>query len=288
MHKSILITLVVLISLFAVNVAFANKQDPSGNTFSVQVGKIKLCLLSEGTSTVENKITVNASKDDLAEYLPNGKFNSAINAFLLITPNKKILIDTGFGRELFKNLEHFGVKPEEIDIVLLTHMHGDHISGLLRDGKIAFPNADIYVAQKEINYWQGKDAADKLKPYGDKVKTFEPLELEQGGLKLMPGISAIAAYGHTPGHTMFMVESGKQKALLWGDIVHVTPVQIPVPDVFVVYDVDSDEAVKTRKKILAYLAGKDIIVAAAHIESPGMGKIIKDELTGKYEFIFQK
>lgn len=286
--KKGMLKMLFLTALFAANVTAA-AQSGNGNVFTIKIGDNKLILLSEGNSPRENQITLNASEEDLQKYLPNGKYTVAVNTFLWVTPDSKVLIDTGFGRELFKNMESIGVKPEEIDAVLLTHMHGDHIAGLLRDGKRAFPNAKVYLAQKELDYWRDKpENFDKLKPYMADIKTIEPDTIENGGLKILPGVSAIASYGHTPGHTMYLVESKGEKALVWGDTVNMAVLQIPVPGVYVTHDIDKAASVISRQKALSYAAKEGLIVAAAHIEIPGMCKIVKDEATGKYSFVLHK
>ncbi|MDR2007033.1 MAG: MBL fold metallo-hydrolase [Acidaminococcales bacterium] len=285
-----LFKLALLASFFTFAVSLSGGAEPPETVKSMDLGEIKIILLSEGDRTGNSSILLNAAAEDQRRYIPGGVFPSAVNAFLVKTGDKIILIDTGYGRELFRNLQTAGVSPEDVDAVLLTHMHGDHIGGLLREGKIAFPNADIYVAVGELDYWKGKSAAETLKPYGGKVKTFTPGELDQaaaGGIRaesLFAGIYPIAAYGHTPGHTMYLIQNGNaDRCLIWGDITHAMAIQMPLPGVSVTYDVDPAQAAKTRQTVLEWAAAQNASIAGMHIAFPGAGKIQKNDRQG---FVF--
>ena len=263
-----------------------------------QVGKYMVNTLSEGQSSGKAEILLGASEDQLRTFVSDGAYPTAVNAFLVRGPNKTILVDTGFGRELFKNLAQLGVQPEDVDTVLLTHMHGDHIGGLLRDGKLAFPNAEVLVARQEREYWTDAaimnslpedkrggfaNAQKTLAAYGNKVRVFEPGELEQPSVDVLSDIAALAAFGHTPGHTMFLVHDGEDLLLIWGDLAHAMSIQMPVPSVAVTYDVDPAMAVASRQKVLRYVAEKGLPVAGMHIPQPGMGRVTAGE-GGGYHF----
>ena len=272
-------------SMFSLGLCISTGTVHAENIRTVQIGDMRVSLLSEGNAPGKPEVIINASPEEKGKYIPEGNFTSAVNAFLITTTDKKILVDTGYGRAILKNLEKLGCKPQDIDAILITHMHGDHIGGMLKDGAPAFPNAQIYIAEKELAYWQDKPAAQTLAAYGNKVNTFTPGEFDKG-LNLFPGISAIATYGHTPGHTSYLVQSKNQAALIWGDITHVTQIQLPLPEIFVTYDVTPEQAVKTRQALFAYLADKNILVAATHIEKPGMGYIKSTEKVNSYKFSF--
>ena len=198
-----------------------------------------------------------------------------------------MLVDTGFGRGLFTELEKLGIAPEAVNAVLLTHMHVDHISGLLRDGKPAFPNAQIFVAEKEKAYWTdaaimaGKPEAAQeafklpqavVAAYEGRLSVFDPGTLQKPAA-LFPGVKSIAAYGHTLGHSMFLLESEGDSLLIWGDLTHVTDLQLAAPTVAVTYDIDPAQAVETRKAVLAHVAANNIPVAGMHISRPAMGRV---------------
>ena len=210
------------------------------------------------------------------------------NAFLVKTPEKNILIDTGTGAKLFENLESINVNPSEIDAILITHMHYDHIGGLLKDNQVMFPNAELYIAQPEHDYWTSDEAMEKvpeayrggfkqartvIEAYKNQLKLFETAPFDGDVKELLPFVVAIAAPGHTPGHTMYMVTSNNNQMLFWGDLTHALSIQMPYPEVAVTYDVDSAQAIESRKAILEYVSKNNIQIAGMHNSFPAMGKI---------------
>lgn len=248
------------------------------NTFSHRVGDYEIYLLSEGQSEGCSRIFIQAPPEAVKRYTPDGNYPTAVNAFLIKTPDRTILVDAGFGKFLFENLKSLDITPESIDTVLLTHLHGDHIGGLLKPGKPAFPNATLYLAEEEKAYWTtpGSEQVKTLAAYGSRVKTFSPGELGNSIPDLLPGIKPIAAFGHTPGHTLFLITSKEASLLVWGDIAHAMAIQMPVPAVAVSYDVDPKQAVKSRVNVLKHVAEKKIPVAGMHIPYPGIGSVAKD------------
>jgi glyoxylase-like metal-dependent hydrolase (beta-lactamase superfamily II) len=241
-----------------------------------EIGDFLVSTLSEKMSNGNPGILVGASQDALKNYLPDGTFPMGVNAFLVRTPDKNVLIDAGLGQKLFDNLQTLKVTPEQIHVILLTHTHGDHIGGLLRDGKAAFPNADLYISQAEYDYWskgENRQALNVLAAYKDKLKLFVPEELGSKKNNLFPGFQGIAAYGHTLGHTAYLIESEESKLLIWGDIAHVMAIQIPLPEVSVTYDSDAKQAIESRKKLLDYVAKNKIPVGGMHILFPAIGNI---------------
>jgi glyoxylase-like metal-dependent hydrolase (beta-lactamase superfamily II) len=197
-------------------------------------------------------------------------------------------VDTGYGRNLINNLKSFGVTPEQVDVILLTHMHSDHIGGMLKDGKAAFPKSELYLAKPEHDYWVGDNtrnanARNVIEVYRSKLHLFQPTEIGEKPNSLFTGVQAVASYGHTPGHTSFMIKSGKEKLLIWGDLTHAMAIQMSYPQVAMSYDVNPDTAIANRKKILEYVAKNNIPVAGMHIAFPGMGRITK-AATGGYSY----
>jgi len=250
--------------------------DESDGIFTYKVGQMEVSMLVEAQREGNAGILVGAD-DAIKRYIPASGFSHSTNVFLVKAPGKTILIDTGFGTTIFEKMKKLGVEPEQIDTLLLTHMHGDHIGGLQKDGKALFPNAKIYLSVKENEYWtvtnvnQGAVAA--LAPYASRVETFEPGDLNKKLSELLPGISAIAAYGHTPGHTIFLLESGKAKMLIIGDLLHVALVQFPVPEISATYDIDQKLAAETRRQFLAYAAKNKIPVGGMHMVYPATGTV---------------
>jgi len=254
---------------------------------SLNIGDNKLTLLPERMGQGNPRILIDASPEILTECLPEGTWQSAVNAFLLQTSDKNILIDAGLGQALKSNLAAAGLTPDKIDAILLTHMHGDHIGGLLSNGQKVFPNADLYIAKPEYDYWSksdNKQALNVLSVYKDRLKLFTPQEIGGKKQNLLAGIKGIAAYGHTPGHTAFMIESKADKLLIWGDLTHVTPVQMPHPEIAVSYDVDPKTAIVSRKKIMEYVAKNNITIAGMHIAFPAIGTLTSNGKNG-YNFI---
>lgn len=252
------------------------------NVFTYKVGAFEVSLLSEGQQKGRKDILIGASSEILQKYAPDGTFPNAVNTFLVRTPKQLILIDTGFGTKLFDNMKSLGVNPEQIDVVLITHMHGDHIGGMLREGKAAFPKAKVYIARKEYDYWMGdgvkNDNARKVvAAYKDQLQLFQPDELAAKANELISGIQGIAAYGHTPGHTVFLVRSEGSALLIWADLTHAMAVQMPHPEIAVTYDVNPQEATKSRKQVLEYVSENKIPIAGMHIAFPGIGKVSKAE-----------
>ncbi len=252
-----------------------DKENPA--IFSTEIGTIRVSLLQDGEQPLDSKVLITDNPE-----IKNAIWAGAMNCYLLQTRNHNILIDTGMGKKIASNLKTLAVDPEKIDIILITHMHGDHIGGLLDAGQARFPNATIYIAKPEYEHWVDPESAfreniagrralpDQVAySYKNKIKLFTPGELGAKVEDLIPGVKAIAAFGHTPGHTMFLVESGGQKSLFWGDIVHAFELQITQPEISVTYDNDPEMAAKTRLAVLNYAAKNNIPVWGMHIPFPG-------------------
>ncbi len=272
----LIISFIFMVSVFSQN----------SNIYQYKRGNLEIFLLSEGQQEGKTSILIGATPEILQQCAPEGNYPSAVNTFLVRTPDKIILIDTGFGRNLFANLQSLGITPEQIDVLLLTHMHGDHIGGMLREDKTSFPNAHVYLSQEEYNYWKDTDndkARKVIDVYKDQFKLFIPKEITEKLTSLLPGFSGIAAYGHTPGHTAYLLEADGEKLLIWADLTNAPAIQIPYPDVATVYDMNAAQAIETRKKILEYVSQNDIPVAGMHIAYPAIGNV-KRISKGSYEF----
>ena len=215
----------------------------------------------------------------------------SINAFLVNTGTKLILIDSGAGTlygaccgHLMNNLRAAGYQPEQVDEVLLTHLHADHVGGIAPGGRMAFPNAIIRASKLDADYWLDDANENAAPPFlrpmfeGDKASLrpyiaagrFLPFE---GGLELVPGIRAIPAPGHTVGHTFYAIESKGQKLVVWDDVDHVAAIQFPDPAVSVENDTDEKQAEQTREAIFSKAARQGFWIGAAHISFPGLGHV---------------
>jgi glyoxylase-like metal-dependent hydrolase (beta-lactamase superfamily II) len=217
----------------------------------------------------------------------------SINAFLINTGTKLILIDTGagslYGRccgKLRDNLRAAGYHPDQVDDIFLTHLHEDHVGGIAPNGIMAFPNAIVHVSKADADYWlndahekaapaflhsQFEGARISVRPYQarGRFRTFS------GSGQLAPGLRAIAAPGHTPGHTFYEVESEGHKLLIWGDVVHVAELQFPDPSISTEYDWNPKLAEATRRNVFARAATSGVMIGAMHVSFPGIGHVVK-------------
>ena len=288
MKKYLSLMFVVLFSI-----SNSTAQDTTANeetVISFPLGSFIVSTLSEGAGDGNPGLLKGTNEDMLKKYLPLGSFKIQTNAFLIRTENKNVLIDTGYGRNLFTNLYSLDVKEDQINIILLTHMHGDHIGGLLKDGKAAFPNAELYVSKIEHDHWMASANNANIRAifeaYKSKLHLFEPTDIGSDKQNLFEGFQGIKTYGHTPGHTAFMIESDGARLLIWGDITHATEMQMPNPKVTISFDVDADMARESRLRIMEYVAKTKIRIGGMHIIFPSIGNIRKgSETEGEYVFI---
>ena len=259
--------------------------DENG-VFTSKVGQFEVFTLVEGERDGNAGILVGADEAVLNRYIPAGGFKHTANAFLIKTRRlgrqQNILIDTGTGAGdvIIEKIRSLGAPPENIDAVLITHLHGDHFGSLQRDGRAVFTKAKIYLSARELEYFTKTNvnpgAAAALAPYGSRVVTFEPGQLGQRLREIIPGISPIAAYGHTPGHTIFLLQNRGERLLIIGDLLHVALVQFPMPDISATYDMDQQAAASVRRQVLDYAASNKIPVGGMHIVNPAVGSVETD------------
>jgi glyoxylase-like metal-dependent hydrolase (beta-lactamase superfamily II) len=259
----------------SVDTSSVQDQEIEG-VFSFKTGQFEVFIMVDAERIGDAGILPDVNEAILEQYIPSDGFTHSTNSFLIKTPDQKILVDTGFGKTILDKLKAIGVEPEQINSILLTHLHGDHFSGIQKDGVANFPNAKIYLSsiEYETQMHQGTEAA--FAPYGSNVETFTPGELGSTLIEIFPGIYPVANYGHTPGHTVFLVENGIDKFIIAGDFLHVALVQFPIPGISAVYDFNREAAAASRRQILEYAAANKIPVAAMHIVYPGIGMVEPD------------
>ena len=274
--------------------------------YRMMLGDFEITALSDGTVAlpVDQLLTHTTPEkvgQALARSYQKSPLETSVNGYLVNTGDKLVLIDAGaaglFGPTLGKlaaSLKASGYLPEQIDEVYITHMHPDHVGGLVNGAQPAFPNAVVRAEQHDADFWLSPAQLDKapadakgffqgamasLNPYVATGK-FKPFS---GDTKLIPGLRAIGGPGHTPGHTLYVVESKGEKLVFWGDLLHVAAVQFAEPAVTIQFDVDSKTAAVQRKKAFADAAREGYLVAASHLSFPGIGRLRAD---GKgYRFI---
>ncbi len=280
-------------------------KTPAPGYFRVMLGEFEITPLSDGTVDLPVDQLLRQqpeqTKAELGQSFLKLPLETSDNAFLVNTGSKLVLVDTGAGAlfgptlgKLLVNLRAAGYKPEQVDEIYLTHFHGDHVGGLVADGKPAFPNATVRAAKAESDFWlseenmkkappdkQGnfKGAMGMLGPYA-KAGRFKPFE---GNAELVPGIRANAEHGHTPGHITYVVESKGQKLVLIGDLVHVAAVQMAHPEVTISFDSDEKQAEAARLREFDAAAKGGWLIGGAHLQFPGMGHL-KAEGKG-YRFV---
>ena len=284
-----------LVALNAAHAAAPQVKTQAPGYYRMMLGDFEVTVLNDGTLSLPASVMTNTTEAEtekaLARNFQKSPFDASDNAFLINTGAKLVLIDTGSGSlmgptagNLLMNLKAAGYRPDQIDEVYLTHMHPDHAGGLMAEGKLAFPNAVLRANQREADFWLSQANLDKspaamkdffkgamasVNPYIAAGK-FKPFDRDT---QLVPGIAAIAAPGHTPGHTVYSVESRGQKMELWGDLVHVAAVQFSEPSVTIQFDVDSQSASMQRRQAFADAAKWGYLVGTAHLSFPGIGHI---------------
>jgi glyoxylase-like metal-dependent hydrolase (beta-lactamase superfamily II) len=263
----------------------------------IMLGDFEVTALSDGTADLPMaKLLTNTTEQHVNKVLANNFLKSpletSVNGYLVNTGEKLVLVDTGAGAffgptlgKLLGNLKAAGYQPEQVDEIYITHMHADHVGGLVADGKMVFPNAVVRADKHDADFWlsaENLENADEdskgffqaaqacLGPYVQAGK-FSPFE---GDTELVAGVKARATYGHTKGHAIYMVESKGQKLALWGDLMHVAAVQFPEPSVTIKFDTDSKAAAVQRKKAYAEAAKQGYWVGSAHISFPGLGHLV--------------
>jgi glyoxylase-like metal-dependent hydrolase (beta-lactamase superfamily II) len=270
---------------------------------SFTVGNFTCTLISDGFfaySHPAHSFFFNAAPSVLADALschqidaPNWQtYQSPYSALLIDTGRHRLLVDTGAGAfaptagKLMDNLGVFGVAPQEIDTVILTHGHADHVGANLdANGKPAFPKAQYLIARAEWDFWSGNPDLAPL-PLPAEIKHFlidfarsnllplrDQIELFDGDVEILPGICTLAAPGHTPGHTALSITSaGEQLLYLVDTVLH--PIHIEHPQWVAAFDFDPDQTIATRRRLLQRAADEKALVLAYHFPAPGLGTVV--------------
>lgn len=268
--------------------------------YRMMLGQFEVTALHDGALELDVSVLKNARGDSLNRmlarmFVDTPKMQTAVNAYLINTGSNLVLVDAGaaklFGPGLghvVENMRAAGYDPAQVDTVIVTHLHGDHIGGLNDSaGQMVFPNAAIHVPQSDNDFWMSQEAAAKVAPamqpffktardVAAPYQTRGQWKTFADGSVIVPGIRATKAYGHTPGHSAYSVESDGQKLLIWGDVVHAHAVQFAQPDVSIEFDIDREQAVATRKSLMYSMAATKTLVAGMHLPFPGIGHVRAD------------
>jgi glyoxylase-like metal-dependent hydrolase (beta-lactamase superfamily II) len=266
------------------------------------LGSFNLALVSDGGFPFGSGYPLfgrNVNKDDVEACLTEAfvdptKVMGQVNTFLIQTGKQNILIDTGCGSsfgpgtgKLIGNLANAGVKPEDINALIITHAHPDHINGLAdAKGLGLFPNAAFFASKIEHDFWTGPapDLSKTLVPAemrqlmtGSAASLFEGLkgkvQLVGDGDTIAPGVKVFLAPGHTPGHLAVHIASGSEQLLYVTDAAHHAGVNLPHPDWYVGYDTDPQIASRSRRALFTKAAGERCLVAGAHLPFPAVGHV---------------
>ena len=287
----------------AASAGWVAQQAPGFYRF--RLGALRVTVLSDGTAPrdlpkiMSRPDDVRAAFDAAHQALP---VELAINCYLIDAGSRRVLVDTGAG-ELFgssagmlvANLRAAGYRPEDVDDILLTHIHADHSGGLSVGGQPVFPNAVVHVDRRDLGFWLNADQqaiapANRRTTFAQSHQTVDPvaraghLRTFDGATEVLPGIRSLPEYGHTPGLSGYVIESQGQRLLLWGDIVHAAEAQFRDPSITIEYDVDPAQAVATRRRVLQEASRSGWLVGGAHLSFPGLGHV-RDEGDGRYAWV---
>jgi glyoxylase-like metal-dependent hydrolase (beta-lactamase superfamily II) len=278
----------------------AGKQAPA--FYRAKLGDFEITQIADGARTfpMPDTFVKNVGKEQAlaaaeAAYMPKGQVTVPFNPIVINTGSKVVLIDTGYGLGVASsvgllpaNMAAAGIDPKSIDIVILSHLHPDHINGVkTADNKLTFPNAEHLVPTQDWAFWMSEENAAKaadnamMKGYfanvrkilgdmADKVKKYD------WGKEVAPGITTIDTRGHTPGHTSFAVASGSGKMLVQSDVTNIPELFLRHPDWHVMFDVDPEQAAKTRHKFYDMAAADKMLIAGFHFSFPSQGYVEKD------------
>jgi len=269
--------------------------------YRMKVGDLEVTALFDGTGVFDPHWLngAKATMDGVVKGLHEDPHMLDVvdSCFLVNTGNQLILVDAGAGTwwgggalgRLAESLRSAGYTPDEVDLVLVTHLHSDHVGGLTtQDGNRVLTNAEVYVAKAESDFWLSPEIAAKApkdaQPFFQSAQAIAAPYIKagkwhtfSGSEPIVDGMQPVPLPGHTPGHTGYEFSSKGQKILFWGDIVHAQRVQLQHPEVTVAFDIDPTAAAATRNQLLPKLAGGDVLIAGPHSSLfPPLGRLRKE------------
>jgi len=262
------------------------------------IGSARVTAVSDGVTRrpldagfVKNAALADVQATLAAAGLPTTHIDVPYTCFVVELEGKRYLLDTGFADNgapgtgmLLQHLQAAGIDPASIDVVVISHMHGDHINGLRRkDGSLVYPKATVYIPQPEASHWldtllmqatpeaaRGGFLAARRVFHGyprERLKLFVP------GSVIAPGLSTVAAFGHSPGHTAIRVQSGQDRFTYIADTAHYPTLFVKHPDWQVQFDMNPEQARATRHALLSRLAQEGDWVGGYHFPLPAIGRL---------------
>lgn len=261
-----------------------------------KIGDILVTAISDGyldgTVDVMRNVDHEKARQILKEAFRPAR-RTSVNTFLIRSGDRMAIVDTGSGNYLQptagfvqRNLAASGIDPKSIDTVLLTHMHPDHSAGLtdMSNGQLLFPNVELVMHENEQAYWFDDGEMSKVderarqlyflagreqvEPYRKRMRLFREGEV-------FPGVTAVPSLGHTPGHTAFLIASGNEQLMIWGDTVHVPEVQTAFPEAGMAFDTDLAAAASSRKRMFDRVSADGILIAGMHLHFPAFSRLAR-------------
>jgi glyoxylase-like metal-dependent hydrolase (beta-lactamase superfamily II) len=275
--------------------------EPAVGYYRYKVGPIEVTAIYDGIwrKPHDPAFIANASVDDTKAALAKAGLTTdfmpiPLTVVVLKVNDRLIMMDAGSGvgqwqtnaTHLPANMAAAGIDYKKIDTIMISHFHPDHVWGLMEKGTNTpvFPNAELIVNATEYNFWTDPSQVEKLppgrKPAGQRIASNFPKwknwKLVQDGTEVAPGIHLIAAPGHTPGHSVYLIDAGKEQFMVSADIMYVPALLAPHPEWQGSYDQDGMTAITTRRKLIDRVIADNIRICGSHFPFPGTGTFVKD------------